>query len=376
MSGPLEYQRLQKKTTPSLSRRPQQISFIGSMSVLVGIIGIFSAIGWGSWCVWIHRQSAVAPTISVAQGQPRTIPQSTSKVKFLRLLLERQPINEARLHLLDALIANTGEVISSSSVVLDHGRLPSASGDRPQYFEFKCGRVEIYDTHAIFRPASGATVRITPDDIVDTRFASSLTPADMKILMNEMSQLAGDGLSSQQVQAIRSLFTAGAQKLIDASRPMAGQIVDVRINDDEATVRTQTGWVRLKKDGTVTRSGSGTTKTSSAGSMLPLALCCGVCAINLPLASALLVLGIATLQQKLWTRKWLMNYAIAKIILSIVGVGAIAWFTAHFADELSDHAIYPLLAWAAAIVFPVLLLLLLNRQQVKDYYLKADPFEA
>lgn len=382
MSGPLEYERADRATTPlRVSRlRPDRITSIGTLSILFGVVGILTAIGWGTWSIWIYRQSIIVPPGLQINPPPRTGNiQPEIKNRFIRRLLELQPINVSRQELLDALLENAATLRGDLSPVIDHGRLPSTTGDKPQYFELRSGRIELYDTHAIFRAAGDNTVRVTEEDIVTRRHASGLTPADIKVLMNAVREKGGDGLTTAQEQAVRSLLSAGTQKLIATDQPLAGQIRSLELDGEDATLHTANGaWVTLKKDGTMSRSGKSSPANARGVPRTALYGACAASGIHLILSTLLVVLGIATLRQKLWVRRWLFAYAAMKLAVSIVGWAMLAWvWTSFTGGWSSDGTTFTLLSvWALAVIFPIGLIGLLNRRLVCEYYLKFDPFEA
>jgi hypothetical protein len=352
------------------------------MCIVVGVVSLFTAVGWAMWSIWIYRESetAVKPASAfVAARSLVPLPSTTAQRKrdFIKGFEELQPINQKRLNLLDALLENAGDKLMNpaekSAKIEDHGRLPSNSGEKPQYFELKAGRIELYDTHALFRPSTGQTVRVTDDDIVCTSFASGLTPANVKAILAKLRALAATHLSAPQEQAIRSLLTAGNQKLINSASDPAPQINEVEINESHVVIRTDGAWIDLKSDGTVIGSGNGPNKGTGSRSVSSVALYSAITlsATNLAMAQGLIVLGVMTLKQKFSSRMWLLLFAIVKIILVLAGFLTFAWIWSSFAGGLGvDSTMTATLfaCWAMGFVFPIVLLMILNTRSVREYY--------
>ena len=176
--------------------RPGMVTAIGAASVAIGLLSAAASLvvlfvsfallmestapGAGAPAATPPVPAAAAPvalngtvTIGGVPIDPATLTQGLdgpARVAIVRLLSRNRLMNAQREGQIDLLIAAAGkrifpfaEVDASperiKADITEVGTLPTPTGARgPDFFEVGRGRIEVYDTHAIFRPAGSSDV--------------------------------------------------------------------------------------------------------------------------------------------------------------------------------------------------------------------------
>lgn len=378
----------------SPGQRPGLITLIGIASIVVAVLSLTTAIGWILWAVVLYTRSQVMTALMTPPAAPIAVVESPATLNpeqrktiiegFMRL----QVIDDNRANLLDALLAEHGLTIlplaandvsaeGIARVISDHGTMPSAAGARqPQYFIVGNGRIEIYDTHALFRPGDGGdAVRVTEDDIVAQQLPSGLRPADVKAAMARINQIIANGITPQQDQAIRNLLASPNQTLLTRTSGGVESQIYAAWSDasGQLTLVTARSTLTLRADGSLLSTGPRPLGSNRAIARVSGGLLAGIALIgilNLMLAVLLLIAGTMTLRQSFKARTLHMIYAILKLLLSVIGTLALLRLWRQFAGPNADPGttLVLVLLWSCALVHPLVLLVLLNLRSVRGYF--------
>lgn len=371
-------------------QRPAWATWIGVGSIIVSVISIGTAIAWVLWAMVLYMSSQftvarntatmvpVAPQYSLTDAQRATV---------INGLGQLQMINPRRSAVLDALLAQHGrdmipmaggnpppETIARS--VSDHGTMPSAGGEPSQFFVVGNGRIELYDTHALFRPSDGGdALRATEEDVLVNLLPSGLRPADVKAAIAHLNRLTTNGLSTEQESALRKILsTPGQRLLIAGGQAIESQIYYAAIQGDGVlTVYSSGGSTVINKDGTIVDTNPTAGRGARAASGLPASLATLSGVIHLLLAVLLMIAGILTLRQSFKARMIHLIYVILKLLFSIAGVVILKWvWDQYMGSSTNPQTVVTLmLIWMMAFLYPLTLLVVLNLPGVRAYYRRA-----
>ena len=177
-------------------RKPGLVSAIGTISIVLALgtlVGCLFMLGWSVTMYALSQRppmtfvapALIPPTVAMepehlgpiedeTSGLPRA--QRQAIILTLTRLKPSTSMSPKRREHLDALLAQTGrsmfplkgDAVNTAMIrqsVTDSGVLPSSkAGQGPHFFIIGTGRVEVYDTHALFRPTgSGMVTSVSAD---------------------------------------------------------------------------------------------------------------------------------------------------------------------------------------------------------------------
>jgi hypothetical protein len=412
---PLEY------VPPATANRPGLVTAIGVISIVVSVLSGLASVGFGisGVSLWIMstirmpRAAAVTASVKTSAGPnlhrlsigPRGLA-ADRRATVITALRRNHNLTEARVQMLDAILADSGEImfsfggeaINGASVVAsisDSGQVHQLNGGAgPDFFVLGTGRLELYDDHAVFMPSDGSeTVRVSADELVAQ--GSALKPAQVESILQRARRLSGERLNPAQLASLKTALESDPPALVDPSNklPLQSQVTAVQLQPNGMVmIRGATGFLNMDQNGLVLSAFAGGKFSGSPGAGVPFNVAPGasllvvaVSLISLGLAVFLLVAGILTLRQSLRGRSLHLIYATVKIPLVLLAMFAVYWMFSSLLSTLSS--------WPAAsapnrnarvaaaffyagfvglgLIYPIALLIALNTRRLREYYLSA-----
>lgn len=377
--------------------RPGIITAIGVISIVVASIGIMGSglsglYGFGLFMASqiSNSMTAVSRSLSTANVSSLAVEDSENgllepdRSTVMQVVSQEMELGQAQQTHFDALLAQHGETIfqfagqpvTAQDVrtrISDSGPLPAeepGSASPGTYFVTGWGTVELYDDRAMFLPqeenespitavAGGGVVSDEVAEQVVRKIQASAKP------------------SSAQVTAVKRWITTSAGPYdIDPDDPAGSIIYAGMMPDGGLNVFFATGqsmqWDRQGKvvqnqtSPFTTTSGPLFQVSSAATSMVMLEA-----VASLGAAIYLLVIGILTLRQSLRARRLHLVYAWIKIPLALGFAAAWAWAISSLiggGGSVSWVIVFTSAMAGLACVYPVALLIALNRPSVREYY--------
>jgi hypothetical protein len=301
---------------------------------------------------------------------------------------------------LDALLAadgaeifvmQAGELVSAPAIldqIGDHvGRLPSAEGAEPFYFETAAGRTEVYDNRSLFYGKH----RLNPIRAVAGRRANQtrhpvLLPSDVSAIVGLAEDACardiprGKPLNDVQVQTLRSMLADPQQQLVSLlATPDGDQFgingAVVRV-DGYATIAFSGGPLMLGPAGNIILQSDLSSVPAVSGAACGWVIVAGL--ISVGMAVFLLIICLTLRREPRRRLGPLVQWSAIKIALSIVAASAVTWMTWSFFN--SSTASHPtagsgsILIFIGAIVlamgcaYPIAVLLIARSRGVREYY--------
>lgn len=424
--------------TPSATGRPGLLTNIGVLSIVIGVFGIMfnAAMGMTSFGFMIASQASQAIAAAAAATTPSNVAIDDSVMSRAQRrividgLSQVQPLSPARRRQLDAILAEGGDQLipgagaglTAASVranVSDSGRLPDADGgEGPNYFILGRGRLELFDTHAVFYPVSGGeAVRAQApedeeplDDAADTEPAleadpdadptaeSGLSERQVQAAIQQIqTMLASQGgaqgnkpqLTAAQVKTLKGRFSDPVSGFLAPATDIAGvrrQVnAAIAMPDGSVMIGTQTGNMQIDPSGKVTSSFTFPNPVAGGAGIgfrvneVAVLLSMVGAAAGVALAIYLIVIGSLVLRQHPKGGRLHAIYAWLKIPLAIGCAIAWVWMFSSFAGSVAGgtntapmwRGRMTFAAIAIAVLgcaYPIGLLLALRSQSVRNYY--------
>ena len=356
---------------PDVSR-PGLITAIGVISIIVGGLSLVASATQGLFTLVLYSVSqASARAALVAQQPAPTTPayaedgmaDEAERRTVLTGLSRAHPVLPPRQRQLDALLKEGGKEIflfrgtqltpqAVHSNVTESGRLFDDDAQGPDFYVVGRGRIEVYDTHAVFYPDGGG----------ETISASADAPGDA---VQPPQDLDGDGIPGP----------AAAVPGVPAS-----PIPPSNVYPSPGVSGAPPGAVSPVPP--PLPAAAPPTVNPTAATLVALE-----CGASFLLAVYLIIVGVITLRQSLLGRRLHLIYAWLKIPLAIAGGAAAAWMftsltqSAAAANPQAMPAPGIAAVWGTAAVigvlvaciYPVALLIALSGKTARDYY---DPAKA
>lgn len=404
--------------------RPGVITAIGVTSIVVGSLSIlanvYTALSLFVFSVVGPAANAMAagaggmggpfPAGQAAPAAPAPSAQSANAVVVeaggmeadarraaAAALTELQFLSAGRLAQLDVLLAKSGRDIfpldetpaspgAITKLVQAHGTSPSVDPNSTgsTYFRTPRGRMELYDDRAVFYPLRGADV-VRTSTLTTTN--PGLTPQQVQSVVQQAQATSGNALNPPQVAALTNLVSREGQQFVSPLTVQTAVRAAMVTGDGSVVVTFPNGVATFGPQGqTSSATGPNAAAPPFARPRIngaAMALASFATLATSALAIYLFVIGITTLRQSSRGRKTHLIYAVLKIPVTILGAAAAWWLTASFA-EASLAALGPgapmagsfsdnigqqqVILGVLGLIYPIVLLIVLQAKSVKDYY--------
>lgn len=361
---------------------------IGSM--LVGLVGGMA----GAVAQQVTRQSRTWRTATTMAGPPMVpqayvaprgyTPMASQTVQML--LTGQQSLSTPRLEQLDAIIADHGrdiiglaeEEMNSQKIqarIVRVSQLPGGSGPPLDVFELSTGRLQISDNTAVFFDTGGQTIR-SGGNTKDAAGQIVLRDDQVKAVVDRVRELTGSAMMDEQAQGLDTLLRQPGQRIVTPAISISGsvsQIIGATVDGDGVLTLSPASAAPIQLDaaGQVVVGGGAVAMTPTRSDRAATRRMIFYGLENFASAGVgvfLLIASISLLRQSPRSRPMLLIYATAKVVLAIVG----AWMWGSFWGQLAN---IPAFSWwtaaavgLAGIAFPLVLLVVLTRPAVKEYY--------
>jgi hypothetical protein len=414
-------------TATTRIRRPSTVTTLGVTSIVVAVLSaagaVLTAVASFLFFAGAQAMSSAAlaaqnvpaapaprtPTHAGPETGPNGLPEPVRR-GVVDAFYSVRPLRPPRIEQLNAILARDGKTILLTPedrrsgaqpapeqvrrLVTDHGELFSRNlAAAPDYFRMSTGRLELYDDRAVFYPADGsATIRSAFGRAPGRR---ALAAAEAAAVVQRARQLAGGAMNEAQAAALASALAAPDQKLVatsaaaaapgaapepNAVTPGAGGAVTIRFADADLYLGPQ-GEVLSTPPGPAPPPKPSTAAflTLLAASLAGLAL-----AVLLFVAAVLLLRGLPS------GRRLHVAWAWFKIPVTAVSAVAFWWMAASFYEAINryDPAAstrlvggprtlmaepwQPVAVAVVALVYPVVVLVLMRSQTVRQYFAAGD----
>lgn len=388
---------------PYMNTRPGAIMFLAVTGLLVAIFGaLFS--GYFLLVMSFISNITAARTVTVAAPAPTTGPVWTvaqgPRMESPRLMtigqqrtlvaaiVAKQAISADRQKLLNNLITQHGielfELPDNASrayitgLIIDAGKTEDGLAD---YFVFPSGRLQISDQSAIFRPTKGVDVYEAKSK-EDVQLGNALSVTEIQQIMSTINAGANATINPAQAAAVQKYLADPTQELFNRtpSRLNTSQKLSLTVvpqGDDETMLFSSTGgWVTMDAQGNITS----TPRKPAAmwggplgrGNSIPkgfIQLSTFESVTSILLSIVLFVLSILTMRLHPKTRKWLIWFAILKSLTVAIGIAALYQLITNTTVWSGSGGVFMMLTYAVvALVYPALVLILMNTKSVKSFY--------
>ena len=431
--------------------RPGLITAIGVISIIIASLSIIWSLVTVLQAAGYYIMSVMSATVAASQAQvaaanaapPVVLPPPGSvdgggmpavgprgmtpdeRGPVVRDLAQRQPLLPSRKRQLDAILAAAGKELGTDHVS-ESGTMPALkSGETPEYFVTKAGRLELFNDRAVFYPNNGTqTIRASApvaappgapappvppaspapsgavepaleveDSVVVTAGAmpatspstgpappvplpGALSPAEVQTVVQQVQTLSGTPLNPAQVTSLQVLLSAPGQQLVPPGGAQSAVVTAYTQPGGGAGIQFSNGGsVTLGPQGNVTAMTTVPVMPTFSFNPLTLGLMVVTAVASLALAVYLLVCGIMTLRQSPRARRLHLIYSFIKIPLAVTAGVAAAMVSR---DLMASIAIGGTPAGASLFsgivpgvlgcAYPVALLITLNLKQVREYY--------
>ena len=393
--------------------RPGIITAIGVVSIVIaslsivggGISGLY-AFGFYMAAQWSQAMNRTSNTSATATTTVINLDGDEVGLNGLaeadrrlvgRAVEQLHPLTPTRQKVFDRLLAHSGAVIfpgvdesdeslslrEIKEMVTEEGVLPSAQSGvaGADFLVTQAGRIEVYDTHAVFYPADGGpSTSVTADGTV-TEAPLVLTPAVIDAMIDKQQKIYSVKLTPAQRTAVHELLEDPNQPFItrDAGEPADQLSALYAMDDGQVVVSFTNGTAWIDASGKVTQqftnTGGGFGGAAGGGMSINLGafstVLVGV-ALSVALALFLLTVGIFTLRQSLRARGLHLIYAGIKI--PVAALLAFGWYKLIRSTGDMNNDVPGMAPGVAAMIlvlgllYPIALLIVMNVRSVREYY--------
>jgi hypothetical protein len=420
-AGPIPVQPLY--ALPVKAGRPGILTAVGIVSIVVAASSVLGGLVTVLWAFSIMMVSlaariprppppTTAPLLITPTTKPTTAPlirvganglDDNNRAIVLDTIEQIRPLSEARHKQLDRLLAKCGKqmfpIVPGADLertvrtsINDSGQTYSTDGNGADYFVLARGRLEINDTRALFDPLDGGEKIRVADDQPDED-ATALTQPEIDAIVKKSQQLAKHKLTAAQVARWTQQLQDPSQTLFTptgSANKTPAQLLNVMVQaDGTAFLQTRTGFVNISGNGALLFS---STTWARGGLIRPPAIKVRHAATtmalidsigSLLLAVLLLIAGIMVLRQSPRGRMLHLMWAGLKILVVAIGIVGWIWLTNDLSKSLSQGmgagssvALGPmsrgLIALSIiALVYPLVLLVVMNLKSIREYYATA-----
>lgn len=300
---------------------------------------------------------------------------------------------------LDALLAqdgdeifslNPGDAISPPAIIQQLGdrvgRLPSADGSEPFYFETATGRAEVYENRALFYRQHALTpVRAVAGRRTNASGHPILLPADVtaviQLVQDACERDGAKPLGDAQVQALRALLSDPQQQLVSEIPGPDGNQLGI----NGASVRPD-GYARIDFSGGALLLGpAGNVVLRSDRAAIPVvsSAACGLVIleglVSLGMAVFLLIICLGLFRVPRRRTRPLELWSISKIALSLLGGLAMAWMIeSYWRNSTTPSQAAAHSGWSAMLLgiivavlgcaYPLAVLIIARSRKVREYF--------
>lgn len=288
------------------------------------------------------------------------------------------------------------------------------AADAPAHFTTQFGRVDVYPDHATFAPVDGspalrtsateppapavpaattqtdmsvATV-VGPGPATQPQQGNTLTPAQLKRVMDAVKKQASGSLNAAQLETVRAQLAAPNQQLVVS--PTAASVTSVMLQGTNVMVQFDGGMLTLGPKGQVVSLFSygnmATTGFAAGGPRISggsAALVMLEAGLSIIAAVYLLVVGILVFRSS-FNSPWLLKvFAWVKIVLAIMAGAAVTWMAYDFTRVMAASvpggttpggpALAFIAMWGALLTvlgaaYPIGVLIALRSRTAREYF--------
>lgn len=383
------------------NRRPGVLTAVGVASIVLALLGGLTALqSLGSGWAFMAMRGRV-PTSMPAPVQPvapATGPLVTvdgldepTRSMVVGQMMQMAPMTADQQRRLDAFLAQeartlapalTGEDLAAEDVAplfSDAGAVPDEDYVR---FVTGYGELRVTDQDASFyRSDRSAPLVVADQPQAPSNGARTLTPEEVDAIVAAASaKLLPQKMTDAQTATLRTTLATPNQQLVTG--PANSAVTNASTSGDGyVMVHFPGAFVQMDRSGTIisqfnaatfgTGAGPGFRVSSGAATMMFVD---GISSALL--AILLLVAGILTLRNSARARRLHLVYAIAKIPLVLLGAVASYWLVTSMLGGLrtiSSPASYGMMIGiglfsSLGLIYPIILLFVLNTRRVRDHY--------
>jgi hypothetical protein len=372
----------------------------------------------------VSAQATPALTVQ-ADGSPAVGPRGMrpkEREAIVAALNRRRPMTPSRKRQLDGILALAGLDMATDAVT-DSGTMPEMrSGEAPpDFFTTPAGRLELFNDRAVFYPPSGQPVRVSvpPEgmsppapqqqpapvreaeiEVKDSAVVPAstaptgapttapalvplvpgLTSAEIQSVVQQAQAGSGNALNPAQVSALQSFLAAPGQQLVQAGASQGAVVSSLAQSDGTVLIGFSGG-------GSLTLGPRGNVVSTAAAPVIPtfsfhplaIGLMLATALASIGLAIYLLVCGILMIRQSPRGRRLHLVYACIKIPLAVTAAVASEWVmrdmmagvtstTGAMPRPIAFSVFTGVVPALLGCVYPVALLVALNRKSVRDYF--------
>jgi hypothetical protein len=369
------------------------ITAIGITSIVIGSVTMI----WGAFAAFMTFGLFLAATgwsaMTAATTPDMTGPKGHSpgdRTVIVQALSLKQNLSQAQKDQLEWFLADVGTLYlpnlpaptAGSDAAVDYrdANITESSTDvegGAAHYEIPMGKLTVTDTAVSIALKDGNTItRSRARQMPNPADPSQLSPQEIGALVSRAQELSfGTPMSAAQLAMLTTEIQNNSATLVGSPKDMPqllSQVSSVTNNGGGNTyVYFHDGVVSLPATGAATTSTFGVSSTTNTGpNMLPTPSVMLIIekVLSVGLAIYLLVIGIVTLRSSPSGAKLHKIYAWLKIVLTLVGTGALAWLIVGGGGTPAWATLWGFMMLLVGVLYPIILLSVLRMKSVRDWY--------